>query len=129
MKRTPLHDPLAVETLRQAADVLRVLAHPQRLQLVDLLMLADGRGEPLSVGELAEATNLAPAAVSQHLNQMRARGIVDADREGRTAYYHVISPHAQQLLACIREHAQPPASAHSHSGERTNAAPRRRRSP
>ena len=93
---TPLVDTAELE---QAAEVLRVLAHPHRLRFVDLLL-----NRRLRVGELAEAAGLAPAAVSQHLNHMRAHGILAVERDGREAYYHVVSPHAHQLLACIREH-------------------------
>lgn len=88
-----------IADLEKAAEVLRVLAHPHRLRFVDLLL-----NRRLRVGELAEAAGLAPAAVSQHLNHMRAHGILAVERDGREAYYHVISPHARQLLACIREH-------------------------
>lgn len=92
--------PVSVEALDEVASLLRVLAHRHRLAIVQLLL--DRRR---SVGELAEILDLAPAAVSQHLNHMRAHDILDVEREGRSAYYTVISPHAKQLLACIRKHA------------------------
>lgn len=89
-----------MEALEQAASVLRVLAHPHRLKLVELL-----DADRHTVGELAERLGLAPHAVSQHLNQMRAHGILDSQRDGRSVHYRVISPHARTLLGCIRKHS------------------------
>ncbi len=85
--------------LEEAARVLRVLAHPDRLRMIELLIA--GRH---SVGELAEAVGLAPPAVSQHLNHMRAHGILRVEREGRTAYYQVDNPNAINVIDCIRKH-------------------------
>lgn len=85
--------------LEQAAAVLKVLAHPHRLKMVELLSR-----RRYSVGELAEQLQLAPNAVSQHLNQMKDRGILSVEREGRTAYYRVTNPNAGNVIRCIREH-------------------------
>lgn len=98
MKRKNI-EPLPMDVLQQAASVLRVLAHPHRLKMVELLM-----GRQLTVGELAADLALAPHAVSQHLNQMKAHGIFHARRDGRSVYYNVISPHAITLLQCIAKH-------------------------
>ncbi len=85
--------------LEKAADVLRVLAHPHRLDIVQRLMR-----QRQSVGELAAALELAPNAVSQHLSNMKAHGIVEAQRDGRTVYYRVYNPNALNLIDCVRKH-------------------------
>jgi DNA-binding transcriptional ArsR family regulator len=87
------------ETLKQAAQVLRVLAHAPRLRIIELLL--DNR---MNVGELAEELDLAPHAVSQHLNHMRAHGLLDSTREGRQVFYRVVNPHAANCIQCIRQH-------------------------
>ncbi len=92
---------LPTEALDRAAGMLRVLAHPHRLRIVEILL--EGRH---SVGELAQMLQLAPNAVSQHLNQMKAFGILTSERDGRTVYYRVIDPNAMTLIACIRKHCQ-----------------------
>lgn len=93
----PKAEPIPAETLDRAAAVLRILAHPVRLRLVEILLM-----EPVPVHELAERTDQAPAAISQHLNSMRAHGILDARRDGRAVYYEVVSPNAGFLIDCIR---------------------------
>lgn len=95
--------PVPIEALEEAAKVLRVLSHPHRLKFVELLM-----GGRLSVGELAASVGLAPHAASQHLNHMRAHGILSVEREGRTAYYRVNNPNAVNVIECIRKHGPCP---------------------
>ena len=85
--------------IRRAARTLRVLAHADRIKMIEMLI-----GERLSVGALAELVNLPAAAVSQHLNMMRAHGIVEAQREGRMVFYKVVSPQALYLIECLRNH-------------------------
>lgn len=92
-------EPLDLDTLEAAAACLRVLAHPHRLKLVELLMT-----DRHTVGELAEELDLAPAAVSQHLNQMKAHGLLAAERDGRAVYYRVVNPNAVNVIRCIRKH-------------------------
>jgi len=91
---------LDMALLTRAARGLRVLAHPARLKMIELLL-----EEPVAVGELAEAVGLPPAAVSQHLNIMRAHGVVEAERVGRQVFYRVTSPQAEYLIDCLHNHA------------------------
>ena len=86
-------------TLEEVAPVLRVPDHPHRLRIVEVLLQ-----NPVSVAEPAAKVKLAPAAVSQHLSQMRADGILTSRREGKQVYYEVISPNAANLIERIREH-------------------------
>jgi len=91
---------LDMDLLGRAARILRVLAHPARLKMVELLL-----EEPVSVGELAAAVGLPAAAVSQHLNIMRAHGVVESEREGRQVFYRVTCPQAEYLIECLQKNA------------------------
>lgn len=93
-------DCLPMEALARAAATLRVLAHPDRLRIVELLLAG-----PRNVSQLTETLELAPNAVSQHLNFMKAHGILSSSRKGRSVYYRVVHPHARTVLGCIRRHA------------------------
>ncbi len=89
--------PSCRDTFDQVAGILRVLGHPQRLMLVCLLS-----EKSLAVGELAESLEMAPNAVSQHLSQMQARGIVSRTRRGRKVYYEVANDIARNLVRCLQ---------------------------
>lgn len=93
------HRKLTDVDLTNVAEALRVLAHPLRLKIVDLLL-----HERHSVGALADALGEPQAAVSQHLSQLRDRGVLDVERCGRTAFYFVVHPAADNVIRCIREH-------------------------
>ena len=89
-----------MEVLEATARVLRVLAHPHRLKIIELIA-----GRELTVGEVARRVGLAPNACSQHLTIMRAHGVVNRRRDGKTIFYQVENPHALNVLSCIRKHA------------------------
>jgi DNA-binding transcriptional ArsR family regulator len=75
------------------ASLLRSLASAQRLRILHLL------GErSLEVHDLAHELGMSQAAASQHLGAMRAVGLVEAAREGRTVRYRLSDP--QILVAC-----------------------------
>ena len=98
---------IPAEILERAAYALRVLTHAQRLRLCELLI-----EQSLCVNELCEATGLKQNAVSQHLNQLRAHGIVEPRRRGKSVYYEVVHPAAHWLLECIETHACAKEPAH-----------------
>jgi DNA-binding transcriptional ArsR family regulator len=94
-------DLLDMQHLERAAEVMRVLAHPHRLRICELLI-----SRRVSVGELAEAVQIPSNAVSQHLNTMKAHGLVERERDGKTVYYRVCDPRPCWILQCVRNNAQ-----------------------
>ena len=88
-----------METLERVAAALRVLAHPHRLKMVELLA-----GLEYSVGELAEELGIPPNAASQHLNLRRAHGLLSSHRVGKAVHYRVDDPSALNIIDCIRRH-------------------------
>lgn len=66
----------------QLADILSVIAHPHRIRIIEEL----GRHE-CDVHTLAELLNLRQSTVSQHLAQLRSKGIALARRDGRSVRY------------------------------------------
>lgn len=85
-----------LEALGEAAECLRILAHPHRLRMVQMLLQGD-----FTVGELAEACELPSAMASEHLRLMQRCGFLASDKEGRKVYYRVVEPHLASILACI----------------------------
>jgi len=95
MQKTPLRL-TRLEALSQAAECLRVLAHPHRLRMIQMLL----QGE-FTVGELAEACELPTAMASEHLRLMQRCGFLDSQKVSRKVYYRVVEPHLENILACI----------------------------
>jgi DNA-binding transcriptional ArsR family regulator len=87
-----------LESLTQAAECLRTLAHPHRLRIVQMLL--QGR---YMVGELAEACGIASHMASEHLRLMQRCGFLTASREGRRTYYTIAEPHLASIMGCIEQ--------------------------
>ena len=73
-------------------------ASPVRLELLDLLAQA-----PRSVEELARACGQSNANVSQHLQALRAAGMVSRAREGTRARYSLAGDEALRLWLALRD--------------------------
>ena len=54
-----------------------------------------------TVGELEELTGLAQANVSQHLSRLRADGLVQATRHGKSVTYSVADADAMEILQVL----------------------------
>jgi len=80
------------------ARICRTLAHPKRLEILNLLR----QGE-LSVSQLAERMGVSLANVSQHLAILRDREVVMARREGVNVYYRVADPRIIQACNLMRD--------------------------
>jgi ArsR family transcriptional regulator len=83
--------------LGKAADVIKVVGHPDRLRILEFL-----EEEEKAVGEIQEILDLPQAIVSQHLAKMRGCNIVESRRDGIHVYYHIIEPKVRHILDCIR---------------------------
>lgn len=84
------------EAFALAAECLKILAHPVRLRMVQLLL--HGR---YTVGELAEDCNVPSNVASEHLRLMQRCGFFTSEREGRRVYYVVAESHLQNIMQCI----------------------------
>lgn len=90
MRLTPL------DQLEQAAECLRILAHPHRLRMIQMLL--QGR---YTVGELAEACEIPSHMASEHLRLMQRCGFLTSEKEGRKAFYQVSEQHLASIMGCI----------------------------
>ncbi|MHC5033806.1 MAG: ArsR/SmtB family transcription factor [Planctomycetota bacterium] len=91
-------DLLPAQILAEAAECLRVLAHPIRLRIVDILM----QGQ-FPVGEIAKLCQVQPNQTSEHLRLLKGHGLLDSERRGRAVFYKIADPRLPGLLKCIRQ--------------------------
>jgi ArsR family transcriptional regulator, zinc-responsive transcriptional repressor len=90
---------MSLEELACACECMKVLAHPVRLRIVEIL--TQGR---FAVNEVAEMCDLAPARACEHLRLMKGHGLLDAERKGQNVYYRIASPRLPSLLECVQKH-------------------------
>lgn len=76
----------------QAQQLLRALADPQRLRVVEALAAGER-----CVCDLTSELGLAQSRLSFHLKVMKAAGLISARPQGRWVYYR-LQPAALELL-------------------------------
>ena len=87
------------EAERATAD-LEILAHPIRMQLLDVLARKEGT---VCVCDLEAAVPVKQPTVSHHLKLLRRAGLVHSEKQGLYAYYHVDRGALDRLRARIAE--------------------------
>ena len=90
---------IPMEMLEQVAPIIRNVAHPLRLRILDYL---DSEGAPRNVSEITEAAGAGQAIVSQQLRILKDQGVLSAKRDGNFVLYGVADRSVLMLLQCIR---------------------------
>lgn len=81
----------------KVSSFIKVVAHPQRLAILELLYLKN----KCSVKNISETLNCEQSYISHHLMEMKLNGILSCEREGRLIFYSLHSSQAVKLLNCI----------------------------
>ena len=79
------------------ADIIKALAHPTRLFIVDEL----SRGERC-VCELTDMIGVEMPTVSRHLSQLKAAGILEDEKRGSQVFYRLRVPCVLNFFKCIK---------------------------
>jgi DNA-binding transcriptional ArsR family regulator len=83
---------------RQASELLKALSHEVRLLILCFLI----EGEK-SVGEIEKMLNLRQPAVSQQLARLRADGLVETRRNGKSIYYSLARSEVRDVIAVLHD--------------------------
>lgn len=89
---------MKLEQAKARAEVLKALANPVRLVLVDALRQGD-----LCVRELNRLVRIGQSNVSRHLAQLKKVGIVTEHRRGPRVYHHLETPCILRTFDCAAE--------------------------
>jgi len=87
------------KTAQYVADVLKALAHPVRIQIVEFLV----NGEKC-VGEITAAVKGKQSITSQQLNMMKDKGVLACRKDGAKVFYKIQNKNVIKLLHCIYDH-------------------------
>lgn len=83
--------------LEKAAYILKAVAHPVRLAVIDLL----SNHTQMSVNDICEALQCEQSLLSHHLINMKLRGILQSNKEGLNVYYSLKEKEITKLIACV----------------------------
>ncbi len=87
---------LSRRLLERRAKVIKALAHPSRLAMVDAL--AEGE---MCVCDLQALVGADMSTVSKHLSLMRNAGIVLSDKRGLQVFYRLRVPCLLSFFSCV----------------------------
>ena len=79
------------------AELCRVLGHPRRLQILDILS-----NNERSAGELLQLLGVSKVNLSQHLGVMKHVGLVESRQQGRQVFYRLAFAEIRGACQMIR---------------------------
>lgn len=85
--------------LHTIAETLKMLAHPIRLDIIELL----DRYGIMNVSELLNEMDVEQSLLSHHLVRMRERDLLFAIRRGKYVYYELNKERINRILDCINK--------------------------
>ncbi len=71
------------EKLQISSELLRALAHPLRMQILEFI----DQNDKINVNKIYNTLNLEQSITSQHLRILRLAGLVQTRREGKFIHY------------------------------------------
>ncbi|MCS7084632.1 MAG: metalloregulator ArsR/SmtB family transcription factor [Bacteroidia bacterium] len=83
--------------IRKAVDILKSVAHPARLAVIELL----SDNEEMSVGAIQSYLKIEQSLLSHHLMILRENGIVACRRDGKSIRYRLAERNLLRVLECI----------------------------
>jgi DNA-binding transcriptional ArsR family regulator len=90
---------LTTKKLEKAAYILKTIAHPLRLSIVEHLT----QKEELSVNQLCERLKAEQSLVSHHLQNLKLKGLLQARKEGVSVYYSLKEKGLSEIIRCVEK--------------------------
>ena len=87
---------------RDESELLKALAHPVRLKIIELLLLGLDQ-EGCSVNSIQKKLDIPQSTVSQHLQILRNKGIIDGSKTGLQVCYKVIDKRVVKILQILKK--------------------------
>ncbi len=83
---------------KKHAEMCKVFTSPIRVEILDIL-----RNGTKSVNELVKLTGVNQSSVSQHLQIMKEKGIVHAEKKGNQVFYSLSNPKISEAFGILKE--------------------------
>ncbi len=89
-----------VRKREMVAFILKTIAHPVRIGIVELL----AHNDKLSVNEICEMIDCEQSLISHHLANMRLKGVLSYSKEGKNVYYTLKMKEVTKVIECIENY-------------------------
>lgn len=81
---------------KEKAEILKALGHPIRYCIVEGLLAGEQ-----NVAKMVNCTGVPQPTVSQHLNILKAAGVLEGHRNGNQMLYSVCSKEAKKIVMAL----------------------------
>jgi DNA-binding transcriptional ArsR family regulator len=88
---------LNIERLENVANMLKAIAHPMRIAILDML----DNGKKLTVSEIHQQLGIEQATASHHLGILKDKGVLCSKREGKNTFYYIKYDNFSRMLECV----------------------------
>ena len=88
---------LTTTQLEQASSMLKALAHPIRISIVNYLE----NGKKLTVTEIHNLLGIEQSTTSHHLGILKDKGILKSLRDGKNTFYFLKHENMTHLVNCV----------------------------
>jgi ArsR family transcriptional regulator len=88
-----------VQQLEEMTELLRAIAHPLRIMIIDLLK----DGKQLTVTQIQKELHIEQAVASHHLIILKNKDVLDAHRSGKTILYYLMNEYISQVVNSARQ--------------------------
>jgi DNA-binding transcriptional ArsR family regulator len=91
-----------IDTLEKASMILKAMAHPMRVAILNLLI----DGKKLSVTEIHFALGIEQSTTSHHLGILKDKGVLKSEREGKNSFYTLKNKNLEHIIECLNKCAE-----------------------
>ena len=88
---------LSAEQLNNASSILKAIAHPIRISILNYLE----NGKRLTVTEIHQRLNIEQSTTSHHLGILKDKGVLSSKREGKNTYYFLKHKSLSHVVECV----------------------------
>ncbi|MFT3737141.1 MAG: metalloregulator ArsR/SmtB family transcription factor [Breznakibacter sp.] len=88
---------LDTELLERAASMLKAIAHPMRIAILN--HLEDGKR--LTVTEIHQMLNIEQSTASHHLGILKDKGVLGSVRDGKNTIYFLKHESLNNIVDCV----------------------------
>lgn len=92
-----IKEKIGEKKLNVCADMLRVIAHPVRMEIVQLL----DEHKELNVSGLQNRLGIAQPVASLHLKSLKDKGLLKSRRDGASVWYALTYPRIVDVVRCV----------------------------
>lgn len=94
-----MEEQLDQDRVEKIAFVLKTIAHPMRVGIIDLL----NEHEKMSVNDITAYLGLEQSLTSHHLANMKMKGILGSKREGKNIFYFLRMKEVVDLVKVLED--------------------------